>query len=107
MFGGVAVGRMATSRTVSVTSNEFDVFDGVDLNGNPVHTETPLSFLSLSGGQSRSNNYVIGYTGGLGTEMMLFDNVFARVEWEYVKFVSVMDMNVTMNSVRAGLGYKF
>jgi outer membrane immunogenic protein len=107
MFGGVAVGRMATSRSVSVTSNEFDVFDGVSPLGTPIHTETLLSSLDLSYGQSRSNNYVLGYTGGLGTEMMLFDNVFARVEWEYVKFVSVMDMTVSMNSVHAGLGYKF
>ena len=30
-----------------------------------------------------------------------------RGEWEYLKFVSVMNMSITMNSARLGLGYRF
>ena len=107
VFGGLAVGRIAASRSAAVISDEVDVFDGVDAFGAPVHTETPLSFLSASQTEARGNSFVAGYTGGLGTEMMLFGNVFGRVEWEYIKFLSVKDMTVSMNSVRAGIGYKF
>jgi outer membrane immunogenic protein len=107
LFGGMAVGRLAVSRSASVTSQEIDVFDGVDINGNPVHTETPLSFLSQSQTEARGNNYTVGYTGGLGTEVMLYGNLFARAEWEYVKFISVKDMTSSMNSARLGVGYKF
>jgi outer membrane immunogenic protein len=107
VFGGLAVGRIAASRSAAVTSNEYDVFDGVDTFGNPVHTETLLSSLSLSQTEARGNSIVAGYTGGLGTEMMLFGNVFGRIEWEYLKFLSVKNMSVSMNSVHAGIGYKF
>jgi len=30
-----------------------------------------------------------------------------RGEWEYVKFMSIENTSVTMNSLHAGLGYKF
>ena len=30
-----------------------------------------------------------------------------RGEWEYVKFLSVMNTSVSLNSLRAGIGYKF
>jgi outer membrane immunogenic protein len=108
VFGGLAVGRLAVSRSVTVTSNEFDVFDGTDnITGAPIHTVTPLSFLSLSQAEARGNNFTAGYTFGLGTEMMLYGNFFARVEWEYVKFLKVKDMTSDMNSARAGIGYRF
>jgi outer membrane immunogenic protein len=106
VFGGLAVGRLAVSRSVSVIANEIDVFDGT-VGGVPIHTETPLSSISLSQAEARGNNFTAGYTFGLGTEMMLFGNVFARVEWEYVKFLSVKDIISDMNSARAGIGYKF
>ena len=106
-FGGLAIGRMAVARSVTVIANEFDVFDGVDFGGNPIHTETLLSSQRLSQGEVRGNNYTAGYTFGLGTEMLLFRNVFARVEWEYVKFLSVKDITSDMNSARIGIGYRF
>jgi opacity protein-like surface antigen len=40
-------------------------------------------------------------------EYMVWGNVFVRGEWEYVKFLSVENTSVTLNSVRAGIGYKF
>jgi outer membrane immunogenic protein len=107
MFGGLAVGRLAVSRSASVTSNEFDIFNGVDIFGIPIQTITPLSTLSLSQTEARGNNLTAGWTGGLGTEMMLFGNVFARVEWEYVRFLTVKNMTSEMNSVHAAIGYKF
>ena len=47
-----------------------------------------------------------GYTAGLGTEAMLLGNLFLRAEWEYIRFVNA-GADVNINTVRAGLGYKF
>ena len=42
---------------------------------------------------------------GLGTEVKLVGDLFLRAEWEYVRFTSQVDTSI--NTVRAGLGYKF
>ena len=75
------------------------------INLPPVFSNIPS--LSQSSSQERTNNFVAGWTGGLGGEYMLWGNVFVRGEWEYIKFLSVMNTSVTMNSLRAGIGYKF
>ena len=108
VFGGLAVGRLAVSRSATVQATETDVFNGTDPNtGLPIQTSTVIGGINLTQAEVRGNNFTAGYTGGLGTEMMLFSNVFARVEWEYVKFVAVKNMTVDMNSARVGIGYKF
>lgn len=48
-----------------------------------------------------------GYAAGLGAEAMLWGGLFARAEYEYVKYTSVKNVNMSTNTVRAGLGYKF
>ncbi len=44
---------------------------------------------------------------GLGLDVGITSNVFLRAEWEYVQFPNVDDVRVYVNSVQAGLGYKF
>ena len=114
MFGGVAVGRIAASRSATVSGelqDDYDVITTALIAGTPVNIinhQTDYSALpTLSQSEARSNSFVAGWTAGLGTEYMLWGNVFMRAEWEYVKFVSVKDISVGMNSVRAGIGYKF
>jgi outer membrane immunogenic protein len=48
---------------------------------------------------------VYGYSAGVGVDMMLVGGVFARAEYEYRRVTSEIETNV--NTVRAGLGYKF
>ena len=48
---------------------------------------------------------VYGYTAGLGIDIMLMGGLFMRAEWEYIRVTSDIDTNI--NTVRAGLGYKF
>jgi opacity protein-like surface antigen len=36
---------------------------------------------------------------------MLYAGLFLRAEWEYLRFLTTVD--TTINTVRAGLGYKF
>lgn len=114
MFGGLAVGRIAASRSATISGNLQDDYDVTTTNvvaGTAVSTITHQTDFyglpTLSQSEARSNNFVAGWTAGLGTEFMVFGNVFVRAEWEYVKFVSVKDISTAMNSVRAGIGYKF
>jgi outer membrane immunogenic protein len=113
-FGGLAVGRMDVSR--SVTSNvvlrDDQTVIQTDIFGNtttfalaPVFS--PVPSLSVSSSERRTNDFVPGYTAGLGFEYCLWGGLFMRAEYEYVKFLSVKDTTISLNSVRAGLGYKF
>jgi outer membrane immunogenic protein len=114
IFGGLAVARMDVAR--SVTSNVVLRDDSVEtftdgagnvttVNLAPVFSNVPS--LSQSQTQERTDNFVAGWTAGLGMEYMVWGNVFLRGEWEYTKFMSVENTNVTLNSARAGIGYKF
>src|ERR1700688_619509 len=101
IFGGLAVGRMDVERTVSSSvTRTINFADGTS-------TSFLLPQFSLTSTDGRSNNFVAGWTAGLGLEYMLWGNVFVRGEWEYVKFMSIKDTVVTQNSVHAGIGYKF
>jgi opacity protein-like surface antigen len=72
-----------------------------------VHHTDYLGSGSNSQTERRVNNYVAGWTAGLGLEYMLWGNLFMRGEWEYVRFLSVKDMSFSTNNVRFGVGYKF
>ncbi|HEX7882639.1 MAG TPA: outer membrane beta-barrel protein [Afipia sp.] len=110
MFGGLAVGRMDSFRSVTINEQRHDdyfvdqVVGGVTIS---VPQRDTVTYAPIGQTESRNNNFVAGYTAGLGTEMMLFGNVFGRVEWEYVKFLKIKDISIATNTVRAGLGYKF
>lgn len=104
MFGGVAVARVDDSRYVSITGNLVDVYTPAPPTPGST-TVTPRTPLSQS--EARTNNFIFGYTAGLGTEVALTRNVFARVEWEYVKFATIKDISLSINTVRGGVGYRF
>ena len=109
-FMGAAVGRMDVSRTVtSVVSLRQDVTT-TDLFGNTTTTLgawTPVPAQSGTQGQHRTNTFAVGWTAGLGFEYCIWDGLFARVEYEYVRFSPVMNTAVTLNNARLGVGYKF
>jgi opacity protein-like surface antigen len=48
---------------------------------------------------------VYGYSAGLGVDVMLIGGLFARAEYEYQRITSDIESNI--NTVRAGIGYKF
>jgi outer membrane immunogenic protein len=101
IFGGLAVGRMDVTRTVSSSvTRTINFADGSSTN-------FALPQFSLTTTDGRSNNFVAGWTAGLGMEYMLWGNVFLRGEWEYIQFMSVKNTSVTQNNVHAGIGYKF
>jgi opacity protein-like surface antigen len=110
MFGGLAVGRMDVSRSVSTTTTKEQITTSTDLLGRVTTTTIGpglISSLSLTDSQERTNNYVLGWTAGLGFEYRLYGGLFMRAEYEHVQFVQVENIGVTLNTGRVGLGYKF
>jgi opacity protein-like surface antigen len=110
LFGGLAVGRMDVQRTVASTTTRRDDISTTSVLGVTTVTigpTLPVPSQSLTLSQERTNNFVVGWAGGLGTEYMVWNGLFVRAEWEYVKFLSVMNTSATMNSLSVGVGYKF
>jgi opacity protein-like surface antigen len=110
VFGGVAVGRMDVSRSVTSFVTRRDDVTTTDAFGVTTTTIGPTLFVpaqSQTRAEQRTNAFVAGWTGGLGLEYMLWGNVFMRGEWEYVKFLTVKNTAVQANNLRAGIGYKF
>jgi outer membrane immunogenic protein len=93
-FAGFALGNADISRTVTVN----------DSAGNSVFGPF-TQFVPLTSTQGTSNHMIYGYTAGLGMDINLVGGLFMRAEWEYVRFVDQVDTSI--NTVRAGLGYKF
>jgi outer membrane immunogenic protein len=109
IFGGLAIGRMDIQRTVSSITNRRDDIAttsplGITIVPGPV-VSVPSQTTTQT--QERTNDFAVGWTGGVGMEYVLWNNIFLRGEWEYIKFLSVMNTSVTMNSAHAGIGYKF
>ncbi|WP_349626996.1 outer membrane protein [Rhodopseudomonas palustris] len=98
VFGGVAGGRADIYR--AVTSDLNYQYVGSQVPALPSWNPAPNSSVSNQKGQ-----FIYGYSAGLGFDMMLSRGVFLRAEWEYLRFTSPVDVSV--NSVRGGLGYKF
>jgi outer membrane immunogenic protein len=94
VFGGFALGNANISRSVLIT-------DGISLA--PLGPFAPLR--PLFADDAQHNHLIYGYTAGLGVDVNLVGGLFLRAEWEYVRFTAATDTNI--NTVRAGLGYKF
>jgi outer membrane immunogenic protein len=93
-FGGIALGNADISRTVIVRDAVSPVITG------PFTALTPLTATNV-----QHNHLIYGYSGGLGVDVNLVGGLFMRAEWEYIRFTSSVDTSI--NTVRAGLGYKF
>ena len=112
-FAGAAVGRMDVSRSVTSTVDlrqdvtNTIVVNTVSLTQTTFGSPQPVPAQSQSQNQRRTNAFAVGWTAGLGVEYCIWDGLFARVEYEYVRFSPVMNTSVTLNNARVGLGYKF
>src|ERR1700738_1858422 len=94
LFGGFALGNADITRSVNVQ-------DSVSLAALGPFT----ALVPLSATEAVHNHLIYGYSAGLGVDVNLIGGVFMRAEWEYIRFTSAVDTSI--NTVRAGLGYKF
>jgi opacity protein-like surface antigen len=99
VFGGIAIAREDVA--LSVTPSVYRVITGPDANA------FYLPQFASTVTEGRTNNFVVGWTAGLGMEYMLWGNLFLRGEWEYAKFSKVENIAATLNNARVGIGYKF
>jgi outer membrane immunogenic protein len=106
VFGGVAVGRMDVYRNVT-RRDDITTTDVLGVTTTVIGPTLPVPSVSQTRTQERTNDFVVGWTGGLGLEYMVWNCMFLRGEWEYVKFISVMNTSIAVNSARLGIGYKF
>src|SRR5262249_55226937 len=101
LFGGVALGRADITRAVTVDDNYSATFAGAVASCSTAGTFCA----TLASSQVQHGHLIYGYSAGLGTDISLIGGLFMRAEWEYIRFTSSVDTNI--NTVRAGLGYKF
>ena len=107
VFGAAVIGRMDVSRSVTSTVTRRD-----DIT-NPVSGVTTIGTTFLVPAQSQTlieqklNQFVAGWSGGLGLEYSVWGGLFMRGEWEYMKFLAVKNTIVQANHLRLGVGYKF
>lgn len=95
LFGGVALGNANITRSVTV-SDQWGLTQAAAIAAAPA---------IVSGSDAQHNHLLYGYSGGVGVDVMLWGGLFARAEYEYVRFAGSVDTSI--NTVRGGLGYKF
>lgn len=83
------------------------LFAGTGLGGQAVDRTVSASPDPLRPGTSAASKtkLVFGYSAGAGIDVMLVGGLFVRAEYEYRRVTSDVESNI--NTVRAGLGYKF
>jgi opacity protein-like surface antigen len=93
-FFGLALGNADIGQTVAIQEYVAPAYVG------PYTALAPLSSNNL-----QHNHLIYGYSAGLGVDVNLVGGLFARAEYEYIRFSSTVDTSV--NTARVGLGYKF
>jgi outer membrane immunogenic protein len=94
-FAGIAMGQANINRRADVALDYLYV----GANGLPSYSSAD----SLT--DNTNAHFISGFAGGVGVDVMLYSGLFLRAEWEYLRFLTKVD--TTINTVRAGLGYKF
>jgi outer membrane immunogenic protein len=103
VFGGLALGNGDIAQTVSVHDQYGPTF--ANSQASCSGPTPPMVCYTIRADNVLHNHLIYGYTAGLGVDIKLIGGLFMRAEWEYVRFVDIIGVNV--NTVRAGLGYKF
>jgi opacity protein-like surface antigen len=94
VFGGVSLGQANVMKSATVSGTQVN-------NVAPFQT-VPFS---VSQSETQNNRFIYGYAAGVGVDVMLVGGLFARAEWEYLKFAGPIDTSI--NTVRGGVGYRF
>jgi opacity protein-like surface antigen len=96
-FAGIAMGQANINRRADV--GIYSVYTG------PAPVLPNIGPVAYSLTDNANSHFISGFAGGVGVDVMLYAGLFLRAEWEYLRFLTTVD--TTINTVRAGLGYKF
>jgi outer membrane immunogenic protein len=102
VFGGFALGDATITRSVSIQDNWAPTIAGAIASCSGAQYPVCNTYASS---QIQHSHLIYGYTAGLGVDINLIGGLFMRAEWEYARYTDEIDTSV--NTVRAGLGYKF
>jgi len=97
-FLGVALGQADIDRRA-------DTYLAYRYIGSNIPPKPNIGPLTDTLTDNANSHFISGFAGGLGVDVMLCAGLFLRAEWEYLRFTSTVDTSV--NTVRAGIGYKF
>jgi outer membrane immunogenic protein len=104
--GGYAVGSFLPYGFVGVGLGQADINRRVELDVRYDAPGLPSAYAApLIVADNANSHLVTGFAAGLGFDWMLCAGLFMRAEWEYIRYTAIVDTSI--NTVRAGLGYKF
>ena len=105
--GGYAVGCFLPYLFGGLALGQANIFNSAHVFGTQAQQVSPFATIpfSLTGTNGSFSHMIYGYSAGLGVDINLIGGLFMRAEWEYVRFTDQTDVGI--NTVRAGLGYKF
>jgi opacity protein-like surface antigen len=96
-FAGLAIGRADVSQSARVIAS------GVDISGSG---KPPYS-ADLTKTEAQTGRFAYGYTGGVGLDWAMTQNVFLRGEYEYIYFGAFNNLKQTIQTARIGAGVRF
>ncbi len=96
-FVGLAMGQANINRRAD--AGLYYVYTG------PAPVQPNIGPVSYSLTDNANSHLITGFAGGVGIDIMLYAGLFLRAEWEHLRFNSKVETSV--NTVKAGLGYKF
>lgn len=103
MTFGVAVGRGKYDGSTNVTlAGCQQVADG----GGVFQPCTPVGPTQTIG-SPKKNTFTAGMVGGVGVDMLLTDNLFARLEYQHIRLYNSGEAKHQINIARAGVGVRF
>jgi opacity protein-like surface antigen len=100
-FVGFAIGRADITKSATVSDTEVS-----DSTGLVIGCLGTLPACSQTDTDSRSQ-FIYGYSAGLGMDWALTQNIFLRGEYEYIQFTGIGGLDLYLNNVRVGGGFKF
>ncbi len=101
-FVGFAIGRADIAKSATVSDKEYS-----DSTGQLIGCLGALPDCALTNTDNRTNQFIYGYSGGLGLDWALTQNIFLRGEYEYIQFTNLGGLNFYLNNLRVGGGLKF
>lgn len=101
-FAGLAIASVDVKRSASITGLRHDnYFEG------STSRDDVTSCCMASKAENQKNLLTFGFSAGLGTEILLTQNIFLRAEYEYVQLPVAKDTLMQLHTIRGGIGAKF
>lgn len=100
LTAGLAVGKMTVIQTANVN---YPAPTDVSVGGG----QPPLPGVNITRTDGKNNSYTLGLSAGVGVDYEFMPHVFLRGEYEYVGFLPVNDVAISIHTARAGIGLRF